>query len=183
MTDLTHISTPSAEFDQGCAHSPCGVAAAVGPISRLILSDTHRMFDSGAKLWTYLDDWYIWIKPQYIQAARAPPEPSISIFSAQQNPDLDRMMLAHHSVRIPGQGQTHTEMPGRPSPHGGRQQWWPRGAGRPTHHENRHATPPKHFSYLAPTQPSRSQYANGLSSHVRGGGLSARLAHDLRPRG
>ena len=27
------------------------------------------MLDSGAKLWAYPDDWYIWIKPQHIRAA------------------------------------------------------------------------------------------------------------------
>ena len=39
------------------------------PISRYILSETQRTFDSEAKLWAYLDYWYIWIKPQHIPAA------------------------------------------------------------------------------------------------------------------
>ena len=42
---------------------------AVEPISRAILSETKSKLDSGAKLWAYLDDWYIWIKPQHMPAA------------------------------------------------------------------------------------------------------------------
>ena len=63
-----HIHASSG-IDQGCPLSPCGFAAAVEPVSRFILSGTHRMLDSVAKLWAYLDDWYIWIKPQDNQAA------------------------------------------------------------------------------------------------------------------
>ena len=61
-----HVHTPSVELIK-VEHSRR--AAAVEPISRLILSETHRMLDSGATLWACLDDWYIWIKSQYIQAA------------------------------------------------------------------------------------------------------------------
>ena len=39
------------------------------PISRAILSETRSMLDDGAKLWAYLVDWYIWIKPQHITEA------------------------------------------------------------------------------------------------------------------
>ena len=63
-----HIQANSG-IDQGCPLSPCGFAAAVDPISRYILSETQRTLDSGAKLWAYLDDWCIWIKPQHISAA------------------------------------------------------------------------------------------------------------------
>ena len=62
----THIQASSG-IDQGCPLSPCGFAAAVDPISRYIL--TQLTLDSGSSLWAYLDDWYIWIKPQYIPAA------------------------------------------------------------------------------------------------------------------
>ena len=54
--------------DQGCPLSPCGFAAAVDPTPRFILSATQRTLNSGAKQWAYLDDWYIWIKPQHIPA-------------------------------------------------------------------------------------------------------------------
>ena len=63
-----HIQANSG-IDQGCPLSPCGFAAAVDPISQYILSETRRTLDNGAKLWAYLDDWYIWIKPQHIPAA------------------------------------------------------------------------------------------------------------------
>ena len=63
-----HIQASSG-IDQGCPLSPCGFAAAVEPISRAILSDTRSRLDSGAKLWAYLDDWYIWIEPRHITEA------------------------------------------------------------------------------------------------------------------
>ena len=31
-----------------------------------MLADIRRLHDPGAKLFAYLDDWYIWIKPQYL---------------------------------------------------------------------------------------------------------------------
>ena len=65
----THIQASSG-IDQGCPLSPCGFAAAVDPISRYILTQTQLTLDNGARLlWAYLDDWYIWIKPQHIPAA------------------------------------------------------------------------------------------------------------------
>ena len=63
-----HIRASSG-IDQGCPLSPCGFAAAIEPISRAILTETKNKFDDGAKLWAYLDDWYIWIKPQHITEA------------------------------------------------------------------------------------------------------------------
>ena len=63
-----HIQASSG-IDQGCPLSPCGFAAAVAPISRYILTQTQQTLDSGARLWAYLDDWYIWTKPQHIPAA------------------------------------------------------------------------------------------------------------------
>ena len=66
-----HIQDSSG-IDQGCPLSPCGFAAAVDPISRYILTQTQLTLDSGAKLWAYLNDWYIWIKPQHIPAAIKP---------------------------------------------------------------------------------------------------------------
>ena len=63
-----HIQANSG-IDQGWPLSPCGFAAAIEPISRAILSQTKSKLDDGAKLWAYLDDWYIWIKPQHITEA------------------------------------------------------------------------------------------------------------------
>ena len=63
-----HIQANSG-IDQVCPLSPCGFAAAIEPISRAILVEAGSNLDVGAKLWAYLDDWYIWIKPQHITAA------------------------------------------------------------------------------------------------------------------
>ena len=63
-----HIQANSG-IDQGCPLSPCGFAAAIEPISRAILTETRSKLDDGAKLWAYLDDWYIWIKPRHITEA------------------------------------------------------------------------------------------------------------------
>ena len=52
--------------DQGCPLSTCGFSAAVDPVLRSILADLCTQYDSGAKLFAYLDDWYLWIKPQYL---------------------------------------------------------------------------------------------------------------------
>ena len=63
-----HIQASSG-IDQGCPLSPCGFAAARETISRAILAETKSRLDDGAKLWAYLDDWYIWIKSQHITQA------------------------------------------------------------------------------------------------------------------
>ena len=69
-THRMHYDGSYAHIDQGCPLSPCGFAAAVDPISRYILTQIQLTLDNGAKLWAYLDDWYIWIKPQHIPAAK-----------------------------------------------------------------------------------------------------------------
>ena len=63
-----HIQADSG-IDQGGPFSPCGFAVAIEPISGAILAETRSNLDEGAKLWAYLDDWYIWIKPQHITEA------------------------------------------------------------------------------------------------------------------
>ena len=63
-----HIQSNSG-IDQGCPLSPCGFAAAIEAIPRAILAENRSKLDDGAKLWAYLDDWYIWIKPQHITKA------------------------------------------------------------------------------------------------------------------
>ena len=63
-----HVQANSG-IDQGCPLSPCGFAAAVDPVSQYILSEIQRTLDNGSKLWAYLDDWYIWIKPRHITEA------------------------------------------------------------------------------------------------------------------
>ena len=59
-----HIQASSG-IDQGLPT----VTLRVDPISRYTLTQTQLTLDSGARLWAYLDDWHIWIKPQHIPAA------------------------------------------------------------------------------------------------------------------
>ena len=46
--------------------TPCGFSAATDPDLRYVLADICSQLDPGAKLFAYLDDWYLWIKPQYL---------------------------------------------------------------------------------------------------------------------
>ena len=59
----TKISANSG-VDQGCPLSTCGFSAAIDPVLMSVLADICRQYDPGAKLFAYLDDWYLWIKPQ-----------------------------------------------------------------------------------------------------------------------
>ena len=61
----TKISANSG-VDQGCPLSTCGFSAAVDPVLRSVLAELCTHYDSGAKLFAYLDDWYLWIKPQFL---------------------------------------------------------------------------------------------------------------------
>ena len=61
----TKISANSG-VDQGCPLSTCGFSAAIDPVLPSVLADICRLHDPGAKLFAYLDDWHLWIKPQYL---------------------------------------------------------------------------------------------------------------------
>ena len=56
--------TANSGVDQGCPLSACGFSAVVDPTLRSIMAELCTLYDSGAKLFAYLDDWYLWIKPQ-----------------------------------------------------------------------------------------------------------------------
>ena len=49
---------------QGCSLSACGFSAVVDPVLRSVMAKTRTHYDSGAELFAYMDDWYLWIKPQ-----------------------------------------------------------------------------------------------------------------------
>ena len=59
----TKISANSG-VDQGCPLSTCGFSAAIDPVLRNVLAHIHKQLDPGAKLFPYLNKWYLWIKPQ-----------------------------------------------------------------------------------------------------------------------
>ena len=61
----TKISANSG-VDQGCPLSACGFSAVVDLVLRSVMAQLCTLYDSGAKLFAYLDDWYLWIKPQYL---------------------------------------------------------------------------------------------------------------------
>ena len=58
----TKISANSG-VDQGCPLSACGFSAVVDPVLRSVMAQLCTHYNSGAKLFAYLDDWYLWIKP------------------------------------------------------------------------------------------------------------------------
>ena len=61
----TKISANSG-VDQGCPLPTCGFSAAVDPVLQSVLAELCTHYDSGAKLFAHVDDWYLWIKPQCI---------------------------------------------------------------------------------------------------------------------
>ena len=61
----TKISANSG-MDQGCLLSASGFSAVVDPVLRSVMAQLCTHYDSGAKLFAHLDDWYLWIKPQYL---------------------------------------------------------------------------------------------------------------------
>ena len=56
--------TANSGVDQGCPLSACGFSAVVDPTLHSIMTELCTLYDSGAQLFAYLDDWYLWIKPQ-----------------------------------------------------------------------------------------------------------------------
>ena len=56
--------TANSGVDQGCPLSACGFSAVVDPTLHSIMTELCNLYDPGAQLFAYLDDWYLWIKPQ-----------------------------------------------------------------------------------------------------------------------
>ena len=142
----------SSGMNQGCPLSPRGFAAVVDPISRFIVSETHRLLDSGAKLWP---TWTIGIfgskrnTSQWLSnTSRAPPEPST--FSCSP----PRSRSGEHRVQIP----SHQPFRAKPGPLSNA--WVPTYASWATakaaqwslanraHHEHSHAQIPEHLSSI-----------------------------------
>ena len=61
----TKISANSG-VDQGCPLSACGFSAGVDPVLRSVQAELCTHYVSGTKLFVCLDDWHLWIKPQYL---------------------------------------------------------------------------------------------------------------------
>ena len=102
----TKISANSG-VDQGCPLSTCGFSAAVDPVLRSILADICRLHDPGAKLFAYLDDWYLWIKPQYLLQTVA----IITVATRSVNLALAVHQDTGMARLLPGR-HTHTQLPG-----------------------------------------------------------------------
>ena len=58
--------TANSGVDQSCPLSACGFSAVADPVLRSVMVQLCTHYDSGAKLFVYLDDWYLWIKPQFL---------------------------------------------------------------------------------------------------------------------
>ena len=61
---LTQKISANSGVDQGCPLSACGFSAVVDPVLRSVMAQLCTHYDTGAKLFAYLDDWYLWIKPK-----------------------------------------------------------------------------------------------------------------------
>ena len=65
--DLAYTkNSANSGVDQGCPLSACGFSAVVDPVLRSVMAQLCTHYDSGAELFAYLDDWYLWIKPKYL---------------------------------------------------------------------------------------------------------------------
>ena len=130
-------------------------------------SETQCTLDSGAKLWAYLDDLYIWIRLHLALGATR----TINVeLQPQQDADLDSLLRQPRSTYFCEQSQTHVEVPESPSPHCGWQRRQPVGA--------RWTGPPSCANSSCGIQHAYSQRP---AHHVRGSCQSTRLAHDFRP--
>ena len=69
----TPKSLPNSGVDQGCPLSACGLSSQqlLTLYSVQLWHSFARINDSGAKLFAYLDDWYLWIKPQCLLQTNA----------------------------------------------------------------------------------------------------------------
>ena len=61
---LTPKISANSGVDQGCPLSKSGFSAVVDPVLRSVMAQLCTHYVSGAKLFAYLDEWYLWIKPQ-----------------------------------------------------------------------------------------------------------------------
>ena len=57
--------TANSGVDQGCPLSACGFSAVVDPVLRSVMAQLCTLYDSCANFFAYLDDLYLWIKPQF----------------------------------------------------------------------------------------------------------------------
>ena len=64
--------------------SACGFSVVVDFVFRSVMTQLCTLYDSGAKLFAYLDDWYLWIKSQYLLQSLSslqPPDQSTFLYS------------------------------------------------------------------------------------------------------
>ena len=72
------------------------------PVLRSIMAQLCTHYDSGAKLFAYLDDWYLWIKPQFLLqtiAVITAATRSVNLGSTvHQNTSMERLLPRPHST-------------------------------------------------------------------------------------
>ena len=88
--------------DQGCPLSTCGFSAAIDLVLRFVLADICRLLhDPGAKLFACLDDWYLWIKPQYLLDTFAPTTAATRSVNLELQPSKIQVWRASCQDSIP----------------------------------------------------------------------------------
>ena len=70
------------------------------PVLRSVMAQLCTHYDTGAKLFAYLDDWYLWIKPQCLLQ-------TIAVITAatrsvvHQDTGVERLLPGLHSTGVP----------------------------------------------------------------------------------
>ena len=102
--------TANSGVDQGCPLSACGFSAVVDPVLRSVMAQLCTHYDSDAKLFAHLDDWHLWIKPQFLLQTIAITAATRSVNLALQSTKIsvERLLPGPHSTRVPRQGHAHT---------------------------------------------------------------------------
>ena len=83
----TPKSVPTAGLIRDVLSRRVGFSAASDPVLRSVLADICRQHDPGAKLFAPLDDWYLWIKPQY-------PLQTVALMTAATRSDKVKLTLS-----------------------------------------------------------------------------------------
>ena len=102
--------------DHGCPLSACGFSAVVDPVLRSIMAQLCTHYDSGAKLFAYLDDGYLWIKPQCLLQIIAVITAATRLVNLALQSAKTQVLKGSCQDPIPlefqDQGHTHTQLLG-----------------------------------------------------------------------
>ena len=101
----TKISANSG-VDQGCLLSTCGFSATIDSILRSVMADICRLLDPGAKLFAFLDDWYVWTNLsacyKHLLSSQLQPDQSTLSSSPPKLPLVRNSKTKSHSHSVAG---------------------------------------------------------------------------------